>query len=42
MSVASCAQWTVDIEKSEGIMRAHRCNGKDKVEVGERKSRRVA
>lgn len=33
MSVA-CAQWTVDIEKSEGIMRAHRCNGKMKSKWG--------
>lgn len=30
MSVASYAQWTVDIENLEGIMRAHRCNGKIK------------
>lgn len=30
MSFASRVQWTVDIENSEGIMRAHRCNGKIK------------
>lgn len=42
MSVAFGAQWTVDIEKLEGIMRAHRCNGKTKVEVGKRRPRKVA